>query len=157
PAELFERWRRRYGCEILDGIGSTEMLHTYINSRCGRVKPGSVGVPVSGYDVKLLDEAGDPVGVDATGDLWGKGPSLAAMYWNRPEETERRMRDGWFATGDKFRVDADGYFWYAGRSDDMFKVSGEWISPAEIEALLIEHPHVVECAVVPWPEPSGVL
>src|SRR5262249_35450793 len=106
---------------------------------------------------KLLDEAGDPVGVDVTGDLWVKGPSLAAMYWNRPEETERRMRDGWFATGDKFRVDADGYFWYAGRSDDMVKVSGEWISPAEIEALLIEHPHVVECAVVPWPEPSGVL
>lgn len=157
PAELFERWRRRFDCEILDGIGSTEMLHTYIASRPGRVRPGSAGFPVAGYEIRVVDEAGQPAGVNRTGDLLVKGPSVAALYWNRPEETASRMRDGWFASGDKFLVDGDGYYWYAGRSDDMFKVSGEWVSPAEVEALLVEHPQVLECAVVPWPESSGVL
>jgi len=157
PADLFTRWKARFGSEILDGIGSTEMLHTYITARRGRVKPGSVGSPLPGYEIKVLDEHGQPVGPHQSGDLFVRGPSLASMYWNRPEETARRMQDGWFATGDKFFVDEQGYYWYAGRSDDMFKVSGEWVSPAEVEALLIQHPSVLECAIVPYAEASGVL
>jgi benzoate-CoA ligase family protein len=155
--ELFERWKARFGSEILDGIGSTEMLHTYLSARRGCVKPGSVGTPVDGYEVKIVDERGEPVPAGEPGDLLVKGASRAASYWNRPDETMQRMQDGWFWTGDKFLVDSDGYYWYLGRSDDMFKVSGEWVSPSEIEGLLIEHPDVLECAVVPWRDDSDVV
>ena len=156
-AELFSRWQRRFGVEILDGVGSTEVLHMYVSSRPGRVKPGSTGYPVPGYDVRILTDTGEAAGPNQVGDLHVKGPSTAVMYWNRRDETKAKMRGEWFASGDKYSFDEDGYYWYAGRSDDMFKVSGEWVSPIEIESLLIEHASVLESAVVSWREPSGVL
>jgi benzoate-CoA ligase len=156
-AELFSRWQARFGTEILDAIGSTEVLHIYVASRPGRVKPGSTGSPVPGYEVKILSEAGEPLGPNQVGDLHVKGPSTAIMYWNRRDQTKQKMRGEWFDSGDKYSFDEEGYFWYAGRSDDMFKVAGEWVSPIEIESLLIEHASVLESAVVSWTEPSGVL
>jgi benzoate-CoA ligase family protein len=157
PAELYRRWHARFGTEILDGIGSTELLNMYISSRPGLVKPGSSGLVVPGYAVKIVDDAGNTVGPNQVGDLLVKGPSCAIMYWNRREQTKQKMRGDWFVSGDKYSVDEHGYYWYAGRSDDMFKVSGEWVSPIEIESLLMEHAAVVECAVVSCPEESGVL
>jgi benzoate-CoA ligase family protein len=157
PAELFRRWQARFATEILDGLGSTELLHMYLSSRPGRVRPGSTGVPVPGYEVKILDETGTPIGPRRVGDLYVKGPSTAIMYWNRREQTKQKMCGEWFVSGDKCSVDEDGYFWYAGRADDMFKVSGEWVSPIELESVLIQHESVVECAVVATPEPPGIL
>src|ERR1022692_4155100 len=148
PAEIVRRWRERFGFEVLDGIGSTEVLHIYISNRAGEVRPGSSGVPVPGYEVRITDERGRELPAGETGDLWVRGRSNATHYWNRPQFTAERMRDGWFFSGDKYRVDADGYYWYAGRSDDMFRVSGEWVSPIEVESALIEHPAVLEAAVV---------
>jgi benzoate-CoA ligase family protein len=151
PAEVWQRWRRRYGLEILDGIGSTEMLHIYCSNRLGRVVPGSSGTPVPGYDVKLCDDDGHELVGEATGDLYARGDSMLAGYWNQPEKTADSIRDGWFYTRDRYRRDADGNYWYEGRADDMFKVSGLWVSPADVEARLIEHPAVVEAAVVGVP------
>ena len=148
PAEIVRRWRQRFGFEVLDGIGSTEVLHIYISNRPGSVRPGSTGLPVPGYQVRITDESGRELPAGETGDLWVRGASNATHYWNRPELTAARMRDGWFFSGDKYRADADGYYWYAGRSDDMFRVSGEWVSPIEVESTLIEHPAVLEAAVV---------
>jgi len=148
PAEIVRRWRERFGFDVLDGIGSTEVLHIYISNRPGDVRPGSSGVPVPGYEVRIADESGRELPAGETGDLWVRGRSNATHYWNRPQLTAERMRDGWFFSGDKYRADADGYYWYAGRSDDMFRVSGEWVSPIEVESALIEHPAVLEAAVV---------
>jgi benzoate-CoA ligase len=148
PADIVRRWRERFGFEVLDGIGSTEVLHIYISNRPGRVREGSSGVPVPGYEVRIADECGQDLPAGEIGDLWVRGRSNATHYWNRPQLTAERMRDGWFSSGDKYRVDADGYYWYAGRSDDMFRVSGEWVSPIEVESALIEHPAVLEAAVV---------
>jgi len=150
PAELYRRWHDRFGSEILDGIGSTEVLHIYASARAGEVKPGSTGKVVPGYEIRIRDEQGREVAPGQAGDMWVRGASTAACYWNRPTLTAERMRDGWFFTGDKYSADADGYLWYAGRSDDMFRVLGEWVSPIEIEAALIEHPAVLECAVVAY-------
>jgi benzoate-CoA ligase family protein len=157
PAELVRRWHDRFGCEVLDGIGSTEMLHIYISNRPGSVMPGSSGSPVPGYEVRLTDERGRNLPAGQVGDLWVRGASTAAHYWNRPELTTERMRDGWFFTGDKYHLDADGYHWYAGRSDDMFRVSGEWVSPIEVEAALAEHAAVFESAVVSYTGHDGLL
>jgi benzoate-CoA ligase len=148
PAEIVRRWRARFGFEVLDGIGSTEVLHIYISNRPSGMRPGSSGVPVPGYAVRITDESGRQLPAGETGDLWVHGGSNATHYWNRPQLTAQRMRDGWFFSGDKYRVDADGYYWYAGRSDDMFRVSGEWVSPIEVEGALMEHPAVLEAAVV---------
>jgi benzoate-CoA ligase family protein len=157
PAEIVRRWRDRFGFEVLDGIGSTEMLHIYISNRPGCVRPGSSGVPVEGYEVRIADETGRDLQPGQVGDLWVRGGSTAARYWNRPELTAERMREGWFFSGDKYRVDADGYYWYAGRSDDMFRVSGEWVSPIEVEAALIGHAAVLESAVVAHRDDDGLL
>jgi len=157
PAEIVRRWRARFGFDILDGIGSTEVLHIYISNRPGCVRPGSSGVPVEGYDVRIADEGGRDVPAGEIGDLWVRGRSNATHYWNRPQLTADRMRDGWFFTGDKYRSDAAGYFWYAGRSGDMFRVSGEWVSPIEVESALVEHPAVLETAVVAHPDENGLL
>jgi benzoate-CoA ligase family protein len=157
PAELYRRWLARFGTEILDGIGSTELLNMYICSRPGEVKPGSSGRVIPGYSMKIVNERGEPVGTNQVGDLLVNGPSCAIMYWNRREETKQKMLGDWFVSDDKYSVDEDGYYWFAGRTDDMFKASGEWISPIEIESLLIEHPAVVECAVVAWQETIGVV
>ena len=157
PAELYRRWRARFGTEILDGIGSTELLYMYICSQPGRVKPGSSGIVIPGYSVKIVNEEGQTAGPKQIGDLLVRGPSCALFYWNRRAQTKQKMQGEWFVSGDKYSVDEDGYYWYAGRSDDMFKASGEWISPNEVESLLMEHAAVVECAVVPWEESAGVV
>jgi benzoate-CoA ligase family protein len=148
PAEVWHRWHERYGLEILDGIGSTEMLHIYCSNRRGEVVPGSSGTPVPGYEVKLLDDDGRELAGEATGDLYVRGDSTLAGYWNQPEKTAASIREGWFYSRDRYRRDADGNYWYEGRADDMFKVSGLWVSPIDVEARLIEHPEVLEAAVV---------
>jgi benzoate-CoA ligase family protein len=157
PAGIFRRWRARFGFDVLDGIGSTEVLHIYISNRPGCARPGSTGLPVPGYQIRIRDEHGADLPAGQVGDLWVRGASTAAEYWHRPQLTAERMRDGWFYSGDKYRTDADGYYWYAGRSDDMFRVSGEWLSPVEVESVLIEHPAVLEAAVVVRPNDSGLL
>jgi benzoate-CoA ligase family protein len=148
PAEVWHRWHDRHGLEILDGIGSTEMLHIYCSNRAGAVVPGSSGSPVPGYELKLCDEEGEELLGEATGDLYARGDSMLAAYWNHPERTADCIRDGWFYTRDRFRRDERGTYWYEGRADDMFKVSGLWVSPIDVEARLIEHPAVIEAAVV---------
>jgi benzoate-CoA ligase len=152
PAEIFRRWHGKFGVEILDGIGSTEALHIYLSARPGGVKPGSTGTAVPGYELCIVDSDGGEVPVGTIGDLLVAGESIAPCYWNRHELTSERMRGKWFFTGDKYRVDADGHYWYAGRSDDMFRVSGQWVSPTEVESVLIEHHCVLEAAVVPYRE-----
>jgi benzoate-CoA ligase family protein len=156
-ADLYRAWHARFGKEILDGLGSTELLNMYVASPPGRARPGSSGIVVPGYEVKLVDGAGQTVGTNEIGDLMVKGPSASIMYWNRREETQKRMRGDWFASGDKYRVDDDGYYWYAGRADDMFKVSGEWLAPYEVEAALMAHDAVLECAVVPDTDANGIV
>jgi len=148
PAEIFRKWHRRFGLEILDGIGSTEVLHIYLSARAGEVKPGSTGRAVPGYELRIVDHEGQEVPAGTIGDLLVAGASTAPCYWNRRELTADRMRGRWFFTGDKYWMDSDGYYWYAGRSDDMFRVSGQWVSPAEVENALIEHGCVLEAAVV---------
>jgi acyl-coenzyme A synthetase/AMP-(fatty) acid ligase len=133
---------------ILDGIGSTEMLHIYCSNKLDDVTPGSSGRPVPGYDVKLLDEQGDILDGPGAGDLYVRGESMLREYWNQPEKTADCIRDGWFYTRDRYRRDPEGRYWYEGRADDMFKVSGLWVAPADVEARLIEHPGVLEAAVV---------
>jgi benzoate-CoA ligase family protein len=156
PADIFRRWKERFGVEILDGIGSTEVLHIYLSARAGRVRPGSTGQAVPGYELALVDHTGQPVPPGSIGDLMVAGPSTARCYWNRQALTQDRMRGRWFCTGDKYTVDEDGYFWYAGRSDDLFKVSGQWVSPIEVESTLIEHGCVLEAAVIAFEEQTGL-
>jgi benzoate-CoA ligase family protein len=156
PAEIFRRWKTRFGIEILDGIGSTEALHIYLSARAGRVRPGSTGQPVGGYDIRIVDLEGEDVPPGTIGDLMVRGASTAPFYWNRAELTAQRMREGWFHSGDKYSVDSDGYFWYAGRGDDMLRVSGQWVSPVEVESALAEHDHVLEAAVVQHQESDGL-
>ena len=148
PAEVWRRWKDAYGLTILDGVGSTETLHIYCSNRLDDVRPGSSGKPVPGYELKILDDEGELVAADEAGDLYVKGDSALALYWAQHERSKRSILGDWFFTGDRYRVDADGFYWYEGRSDDMIKVSGLWASPIEIEAILLEHPSVDESAVV---------
>ena len=148
PAAIFGRFKARFGVEILDAIGSTEALHMFIANRPGAVRPGSSGQIVPGMEAKILDEEGQHVPVGEIGNLYVKSDAVCACYWNQHEKTKDTIDGHWLRTGDKYRQDEDGYFWYAGRSDDMLKVSGRWVSPAEIESALIEHPAVLEAAVV---------
>ncbi len=148
PKPLYERWRERFGLEILDGIGSTELCHTFIGNRRGAVRPGSSGTLVPGYDAKIVDDDGREVPAGEIGHLLVKGDSACAGYWNQHERTSQTIQGEWVRTGDKYRRDVDGYFWYAGRTDDMIKASGMWVSPAEVESALAEHPAVVEAGVV---------
>ena len=148
PAPLFERFRQRFHVEILDALGSTETLHMVTSNRPGEVKPGSSGKILPGFEAKITDESGCPAAPNEIGDLWVKCDSLCASYWNQPEKTKRTFVDQWFRTGDKYRQDGDGFFWYAGRSDDLFKVHGLWLSPAEVESALLAHPAVLEAAVI---------
>lgn len=156
PGEIFRRWKERFGVEILDGIGSTEVLHIYLSARAGQVRPGSTGQAVPGYELALVDHAGQAVPAGAIGDLLVAGASTTLGYWNRHALTQDRMRGRWFFTGDKYRVDEDGYYWYAGRSDDMFRVSGQWVSPIEVESALIEHSCVLEAAVIAFEDERGL-
>ena len=148
PAEVWQRWKDAFGLTILDGIGSTEMLHIYCSNRLDDYRPGSSGKPVPGYELKILDPDGKPVSAGTAGDLYVKGDSALALYWAQHEKSKRSILGDWFFSGDRYRVDEDGYYWYEGRSDDMIKVSGLWVSPVEIEAALIQHPAVAESAVV---------
>ena len=148
PAEILRRWREETGLVILDGIGSTEALHIFISNTAKDIKPGSSGRVVSGYRACIRDERGEEVGDDESGRLFISGGSIARCYWNNVERTEATMVNGWLDTGDTYRRDAAGYFYYCGRSDDMMKVGGIWCSPFEIESKLVEHPDVLEAAVV---------
>ncbi len=157
PPSIYERWRERFGVEILDGIGSTEILHIFISNRPGAVRPGSSGQIVPGYQAQLLDEDGRPVPVREVGNLLIKGQSTCAFYWNKADRTRQTILGEWIRTGDKYWLDEDGYYWYAGRSDDMLKVGGQWVSPVEIENTLVEHPAVLEAAVVGATDADGLV
>ncbi len=148
PPALFERFKQRFGLEIIDGIGSTEALHMFISNRPGAVRVGSSGQLVSGYEARILDHDRKPVAAGEIGNLWIAGDSVCACYWNQPEKTQDTIEGRWLRTGDKFTQDSDGYFWYAGRSDDMLKVGGQWVSPVEVENALLTHPDVQECGVI---------
>jgi benzoate-CoA ligase family protein len=151
PAEVWHRWHERYGLVILDGVGSTEMLHIYCSNTVGNVAPGSSGRPVPGYEVKLVDDDGRSFEGPGSGDLYVRGDSMLREYWNQPEKTADSIRDGWFYSRDRYRRDEEGRYWCEGRTDDMFKVSGLWVSPTDVEGRLIEHPAVLEVAVVGVP------
>ena len=148
PPALYERFKQRFGVDILDGIGSSEVLHTFISNRPDAIRPGSSGLVVPGYDAKLVDEAGVTVERGEIGNLWVAGDSTCACYWNQHEKTKETIHGPWIRTGDKYTQDADGFFWYAGRSDDMLKVGGLWVSPIEVEHALLQHAAVLEAAVV---------
>ncbi|MFQ5590037.1 MAG: benzoate-CoA ligase family protein [Phycisphaerae bacterium] len=148
PAALFERFKARHGVEILDGIGSTEILHIFISNRPGRSRPGSTGEIVPGYEARIVDEQGHDLPPGEVGDLLIKGDSVCACYWNKHEETKDTILGRWIRTGDKYLRDEDGYFWYKGRGDDMLKVGGIWVSPVEVESVLTRHPAVLESAVI---------
>lgn len=148
PAALYERFKERFGIEILDALGSTETLQMVISNRPGEVRPGSSGRIIPGYEAKLIDEAGNQVVRGEIGALMIQGDSICSGYWNQHERTKQAFQGSWFSTGDKYYQDDDGYFWYAGRSDDLFKVNGRWLSPAEVEGALIAHPAILEAAVI---------
>ncbi len=156
PAPLFERFKDRFGVEILDALGSTESLQMVIANRPGEPRPGSSGKIIPGYEAKIVDENGKEVAPGEIGNLLVKGDSICAGYWNQDAKTRATFDGPWFRTGDKYHQDADGYFWYAGRSDDTFKVNGRWLSPAEVESALIAHPAVLEAAVVARDDESGL-
>ena len=148
PASVFHRFKERFGVEILDAIGSTEALHMMISNSPGEVRPGSSGKIIPGFEAQIVNDEGQPVRTGEIGNLLVKADSTCAYYWNQHEKTKDTITGHWIRTGDKYYQDEDGYFWYAGRSDDMLKVSGVWVSPIEIESVLIEHPAVAEAAVV---------
>jgi len=148
PAEIWRRWHDTYGLVILDGIGSTELLHIFCSNTTERLRPGSSGVAVPGYDLKLLGDEDEPVPQGETGTLYVRGDSALAGYWRQHEKTKRTVLGDWVWTGDRYRRDADGFWWHQGRVDDMLKVGGLWVSPVEMEQVLAEHPAVYECAVV---------
>ncbi len=148
PPDLFRRWQERTGLEILDGIGSTELLHIFISNRLGSAVPGTSGTPVPAYRARVLGDDGSEVARGETGRLWVVGASAARCYWNRPEQSAQTFRGEWTDTGDSYAVDEQGLFVYQGRGDDMLKVGGRWVSPTEIEACLVEHAQVLEAAVV---------
>jgi benzoate-CoA ligase len=156
PEDIGKRWSRHFGVDILDGIGSTEMLHIFLSNSPAQLRYGTTGKPVPGYEVRLVDDDGRPVRPGEHGELQVAGPSSAVMYWNNREKSRRTFQGRWTRTGDKFVEAADGYYVYAGRSDDMLKVSGIYVSPAEVEAALITHPSVLEAAVVGRPDEDGL-
>ena len=156
PGDVFLRWKEKTGTLILDGLGSTEMLHIFIGNTAAEHRPGTSGRVVPGYEVRLVDEDGNPVGPGEIGTLHAKGGSAAKYYWNNPEKTAATMLGEWLNTGDMYSVDEDGWFTNAGRGDDMMKVGALWCSPFEIESRLIEHPKVLEAAVVGRADEDGL-
>lgn len=147
-SEVFAAWKECSGLEIVEGLGSTEVLHIYLSNTPEAKRPGASGLRVPGYETKLLDNDGEPVSAGDTGTLWVRGHSNAPCYWNKPDKTAETMRDDWLYTGDRFSVDEDGFHFFRGRADDLIKVSGQWVYPLEIEHCLAEHPAVHECAVL---------
>jgi benzoate-CoA ligase len=156
PAELGERFKRHFGVDILDGIGSTEMLHIFLSNRPERVRYGTTGWPVPGYSVELRDEHGAPVPDGELGDLYIQGPSAALLYWGNREKTQETFQGAWTKSGDKYVRNEDGSYTYGGRSDDMIKVSGIYVSPFEVEATLAQHPSVLEAAVIGTEDAQGL-
>lgn len=156
PREIGEKFHAHFGTHILDGLGSTEMLHIFLSNREDDVRYGTTGKPVPGYAVALRDEAGQPVPTGEVGDLYIQGPSAALLYWTNREKTQSTFQGAWVKSGDKYVQDAEGYFTYAGRSDDMLKVSGQYVSPIEVESALIGHDAVLECAVVGQNDEKGL-
>jgi len=157
PAAIGQRWQSRFGVDILDGIGSTEMLHIFISNRPGQVEYGTTGWPVPGYEVRLVDDQGAPVPPGEPGELHIRGPSSALLYWNNRERSRGTFLGHWTRSGDKFVMRPDGTYIYSGRSDDMLKVSGIYVSPAEIESALITHDSVLEAAVVGRKDADGLV
>jgi benzoate-CoA ligase family protein len=156
PAALFHAWKSRFGHELLDVVGSTEALHDFLANRPGEARPGSSGRVIPGYEARLVDDEGRPVAPGLVGQLWIKGDSTAPYYWNRHERTKATMLGEWLRTGDMFYQDSDGYFYFCGRTDDMLKVGGMWVSPVEVEACLGEHPAVLEAAVIGRRDADGL-
>ena len=156
PRDLGERFTRHFGCDIVDGIGSTEMLHIYLSNRPGDVHYGTTGREVPGYRLKLVDEEGATPAVGDIGELYISGPSAARLYWGDPEKTSATFQGKWTKSGDKYRINEDGCYVYAGRSDDMLKVSGIYVSPFEVEATLMQHSAVLEAAVIGQPDANGL-
>jgi 4-hydroxybenzoate-CoA ligase len=148
PAHIGTQWRERVGVDILDGIGSTEMLHIFVSNRPDDIRYGCSGKPVPGYEAKIVGEDGSEVGTDEIGELVVRGPSAAEGYWNQRAKNRRTFQGEWTYTGDKYARDVEGYYYYHGRTDDMFKVSGVWVSPFEVEAALLSHEAVLEAAVI---------
>jgi benzoate-CoA ligase len=157
PAELYERWMRTFNVEILDGIGSAEMFHIYVTNRPGDVKAGSLGRLVEGYEAQIVDAEGHEVETGEMGTLRIKGDSAALCYWNAHEKSKETFAGDWCTTGDQFHIDEHGYFWYHGRTDEMLKVSGVFVAPAEIENCLLQHDAVLECAVVGHDAGDGLI
>ncbi len=156
PADLGERFKAHFGVDIIDGIGSTEMLHIFLSNAPGRVRYGSTGWPVPGYGIELRGEAGAAVPDGEPGDLYIHGPSAAMMYWGNREKTRDTFQGGWTKSGDKYVRNGDGSYTYSGRSDDMLKVSGIYVSPFEVEATLVQHPAVLEAAVIGVADAEGL-
>jgi benzoate-CoA ligase family protein len=157
PSDVGKRWLDRYGVDILDGIGSTEMLHIFLSNKAGEVKYGTTGKPIPGYALKLIDDDGQPVKRGEMGELLISGPSSAVMYWNNRDQSRHTFMGEWTRSGDKYVEDEDGYFVYCGRRDDMLKVSGMYVSPFEVEGALSTHPDVLEAAVVAWPDADSLI
>jgi 4-hydroxybenzoate-CoA ligase len=157
PAHIGERWREIVGVDVLDGIGSTELLQTFLSNRPGDIRYGSTGKPVPGYETRIVDETGRELGADEIGELIVRGPSAGEGYWNQRAKSRRTFAGEWVYTGDKFRRDSDGYYYYCGRTDDMFKVSGMWVSPFDVEAALASHEAVLEAAVIGKQDADGLI
>ena len=157
PAHIGRHWREATGVDVLDGLGSTEMLNTFISNRPGDIRYGSTGKPVPGYEARIVDEHGRELGTDEVGELIVRGPSAGEGYWNQREKSRRTFAGEWVHTGDKYRRDAEGYYYYCGRTDDMFKVSGMWVSPFDVEAALVSHEAVLEAAVIGKEDADGLI
>ncbi len=157
PPEILKRWKERFGMGIMDGIGSTEIAHIFISNRLDDMRPGSSGKLVPGYEARIVDDGFHEVPDGEIGTLLIRGDSTAACYWNKHEKSKLTMIGEWINTDDKFFRDVDGYFFYVGRSNDMLKVGGIWVSPVEVEACIMEHPRVLECAVVGAPDAENLI
>lgn len=157
PPAIYERWKERFGLEILDGIGSTEFGYIYIQNRPGRSRPGSSGELLPGYLARIVDEEEQSVPDGEVGELWVQSESFAAYYWKKRDRSRDTFRGPWLKTGDRFSRDADGYFHFAGRDDDMFRTSGQWVSPIEVEGALLRHASVAEAAVVAFKDADGLI
>ena len=157
PAHIGERWRDIVGFDVLDGIGSTEMLQTFLSNRPGDIRYGSTGKPVPGYEARIVDEHGRELELDEIGELIVRGPSAGEGYWNQRAKSRRTFAGEWTYTGDKYRRDKEGYYYYCGRTDDMFKVSGMWVSPFDVEAALASHEAVLEAAVIGKEDADGLI
>ncbi|MFN2570027.1 MAG: benzoate-CoA ligase family protein [Gemmatimonadales bacterium] len=157
PVELYERWKKTFGVELLDGLGTAEMWHIFISNKPGAVKPGTLGTVVPGFDVKVCDDEGRELPDGHVGMLWVRGDSRAIGYWQQMEKTKAAFRGEWYVSGDLLRRDPDGYFTYCGRADELLKVAGKWLAPQEVESCLLQHPLVQEVAVVGIADANGLM